>query len=172
MWTDLACADLQAYVDMRKIGSGRGMVSAYPRQLESLIRLAEAHAKVRFSEKVETIDVEEAKRLHREALKQSATDPRTGFVDISILTTGKQHKKNSNCLNVGLQPPRPPNFKYISCSLPGMSATARKRKEEVAQALKKLIQAKGKTPAMKYQQLLDDLRGQSETVRVIKQLCS
>uniref|UniRef100_A0A7N9ARK1 DNA replication licensing factor MCM4 n=1 Tax=Mastacembelus armatus TaxID=205130 RepID=A0A7N9ARK1_9TELE len=123
---------IEAYVDMRKIGSGRGMVSAYPRQLESLIRLAEAHAKVRFSEKVETLDVEEAKRLHREALKQSATDPRTGFVDISILTTG-------------------------------MSATARKRKEEVAQALKKLIQAKGKTPAMKYQQLLDDLRGQSET---------
>lgn len=78
----------QAYVDMRKIGSGRGMVSAYPRQLESLIRLAEAHAKVRFSEKVENIDVEEARRLHREALKQSATDPRTGFVDISILTTG------------------------------------------------------------------------------------
>uniref|UniRef100_A0A8C2JW89 DNA replication licensing factor MCM4 n=1 Tax=Cyprinus carpio TaxID=7962 RepID=A0A8C2JW89_CYPCA len=122
---------IEAYVDMRKIGSGRGMVSAYPRQLESLIRLAEAHAKVRFSSKVESIDVEEAKRLHREALKQSATDPRTGFVDISILTTG-------------------------------MSATARKRKEEVAQALKKLIQSKGKTPAMKYQQLFDDLRGQSE----------
>ncbi|XP_040027161.1 DNA replication licensing factor MCM4 [Gasterosteus aculeatus] len=123
---------IEAYVDMRKIGSGRGMVSAYPRQLESLIRLAEAHAKVRFSEKVENIDVEEARRLHREALKQSATDPRTGFVDISILTTG-------------------------------MSATARKRREDIAQVLKKLIQSKGKTPAMKYQQLLDDLRGQSET---------
>lgn len=74
---------------MRKVGSSRGMVSAYPRQLESLIRLAEAHAKVRFSNKVEAIDVEEAKRLHREALKQSATDPRTGIVDISILTTGQ-----------------------------------------------------------------------------------
>uniref|UniRef100_A0A669QX14 DNA replication licensing factor MCM4 n=1 Tax=Phasianus colchicus TaxID=9054 RepID=A0A669QX14_PHACC len=123
---------IEAYVDMRKIGSGRGMVSAYPRQLESLIRLAEAHAKVRFSEKVETIDVEEAKRLHREALKQSATDPRTGIVDISILTTG-------------------------------MSATARKRKEELAQALKKLIQSKGKTPALKYQQLFEDLRAQSDT---------
>ncbi|KAK2527835.1 DNA replication licensing factor MCM4 [Columba livia] len=123
---------IEAYVDMRKIGSGRGMVSAYPRQLESLIRLAEAHAKVRFSEKVETIDVEEAKRLHREALKQSATDPRTGIVDISILTTG-------------------------------MSATARKRKEELAQALRKLIQSKGKTPALKYQQLFDDLRAQSDT---------
>lgn len=119
-------------MDMRKIGSGRGMVSAYPRQLESLIRLAEAHAKVRFSEKVETIDVEEAKRLHREALKQSATDPRTGIVDISILTTG-------------------------------MSATARKRKEELAQALRKLIQSKGKAPSLKYQQLLDDLRAQSDT---------
>lgn len=83
---------------MRKIGSGRGMVSAYPRQLESLIRLAEAHAKVRFSEKVETIDVEEAKRLHREALKQSATDPRTGFVDISILTTGTE---DSECISKG-----------------------------------------------------------------------
>ncbi|KAL7984323.1 hypothetical protein Chor_002893 [Crotalus horridus] len=123
---------IEAYVDMRKVGSGKGMVSAYPRQLESLIRLAEAHAKVRFSAKVETIDVEEAKRLHREALKQSATDPRTGIVDISILTTG-------------------------------MSATARKRKEELAQALKKLIQSKGKTPALKYQQLFEDLRAQSET---------
>lgn len=38
---------VQAYVDMRKIGSGRGAVTAYPRQLESLIRLAEAHAKMR-----------------------------------------------------------------------------------------------------------------------------
>uniref|UniRef100_A0A8C5GBB6 DNA replication licensing factor MCM4 n=1 Tax=Gouania willdenowi TaxID=441366 RepID=A0A8C5GBB6_GOUWI len=129
---------IEAYVDMRKIGSGRGMVSAYPRQLESLIRLSEAHAKVRFSERVETIDVEEAKRLHREALKQSATDPRTGFVDISILTTG-------------------------------MSATARKRKEEVAQALKKMIQTKARTPAMKYQQLLEELRAQSETA-VTKEL--
>ncbi|KAM9627045.1 DNA replication licensing factor MCM4 isoform 3-T3 [Trichechus inunguis] len=122
---------IEAYVDMRKIGSSRGMVSAYPRQLESLIRLAEAHAKVRFSDKVEAIDVEEAKRLHREALKQSATDPRTGIVDISILTTG-------------------------------MSATSRKRKEELAEALKKLILSKGKTPALKYQQLFEDIRGQSD----------
>lgn len=54
--------------------------------------------------------------------------------------------------------------------LTGMSATARKRKEEVAQALKKLIETKGKTPAMKYQQLLNDLRGQSETVSVLNRL--
>lgn len=53
---------IQAYVDMRKIGSGRGQISAYPRQLESLIRLSEAHAKVRFSQTVEIDDVEEAYR--------------------------------------------------------------------------------------------------------------
>nr|XP_022904084.1 DNA replication licensing factor MCM4 [Onthophagus taurus] len=79
---------IQSYVDMRKIGSGRGQITAYPRQLESLIRLAEAHAKVRFSEVVTVEDVEEAYRLHREALKQSATDPLSGKIDVGILTTG------------------------------------------------------------------------------------
>lgn len=79
---------VQSYVDMRRIGSGRGQVSAYPRQLESLIRLAEAHAKLRFSETVDVVDVDEAYRLHREALKQSATDPLSGKIDIGILTTG------------------------------------------------------------------------------------
>lgn len=79
---------IQAYVDMRKIGAGRGQISAYPRQLESLIRLSEAHAKVRLSHTVDMQDVEEAWRLHREALKQSATDPLSGKIDVGILTTG------------------------------------------------------------------------------------
>ncbi|KAL7735926.1 hypothetical protein ACLKA6_002369 [Drosophila palustris] len=79
---------IQAYVDMRKVGAGRGQISAYPRQLESLIRLSEAHAKVRLSNVVELRDVEEAWRLHREALKQSATDPLSGKIDVGILTTG------------------------------------------------------------------------------------
>jgi len=34
------------------------------------------------------IDVEEAYRLHREAVKQSATDPQTGRIDLGIITTG------------------------------------------------------------------------------------
>jgi DNA replication licensing factor MCM4 len=79
---------IQCYVDMRKIGSGRGQISAYPRQLESLIRLAESHAKVRLSQKVELVDVDESWRLYREALKQSATDPHSGKIDVGILTTG------------------------------------------------------------------------------------
>merc|ERR1719481_52359 len=80
---------IENYVEMRKIGAGRGQITAYPRQLESLIRLSEAHARMRFSKTVELEDVEEAARLHREALKQSSTDPLTGRIDASILATGQ-----------------------------------------------------------------------------------
>uniref|UniRef100_A0A158R5C2 DNA replication licensing factor MCM4 n=1 Tax=Syphacia muris TaxID=451379 RepID=A0A158R5C2_9BILA len=78
---------IERYVQMRK-GSGPGQVSAFPRQLESLIRLSEAHAKIRLSNVVSVQDVENAYSLHREALKQSAVDPNTGRVDINILAAG------------------------------------------------------------------------------------
>ena len=78
---------IHCYLDMRKVGAGRGAICAYPRQLESLIRLSEAHAKVRLSDKVLKEDVDEAMRLYREALKQSIMDPKTGAIDISILVS-------------------------------------------------------------------------------------
>lgn len=95
----------QAYVEMRKAGSGRGQITAYPRQLESLVRLAEAHAKMRFKNIVEVSDVEEAKRLHREAIKQSAIDPNSGKIDISILTTGfsSTHRRIQDQISIGLK---------------------------------------------------------------------
>ncbi|KAH8873524.1 DNA replication licensing factor mcm4-A [Schistosoma japonicum] len=79
---------VREYVEMRKLGSGRGQISAYPRQLESLVRLAEAHARLRLSNQVTADDCREARRLQREALKQAAIDPLTGIIDINILTTG------------------------------------------------------------------------------------
>ncbi|VDO68525.1 unnamed protein product [Schistosoma mattheei] len=79
---------VREYVEMRKLGSGRGQISAYPRQLESLVRLAEAHARLRLSNHVTADDCREARRLQREALKQAAIDPLTGTIDINILTTG------------------------------------------------------------------------------------
>jgi len=96
---------IQSYVKMRQVGSGRGQVTAFPRQLESLIRLAEAHAKLRFSQTVDLQDVEEASRLHREALKQSATDPLSGKIDVSILTTGQSEgsRKRRQMVKEGLK---------------------------------------------------------------------
>ncbi|CAF1604569.1 unnamed protein product [Rotaria sp. Silwood1] len=67
--TELASKLLvRTYVEMRKVRNSKKQILVYPRQLESLIRLAEAHAKVRLSDKVEEFDVKEAKRLYRKAL--------------------------------------------------------------------------------------------------------
>lgn len=63
-------------------------ITATTRQLESMIRLAEAHAKMRLSQTVEASDVEEAVRLIKSALKQAATDARTGLIDMGLLTEG------------------------------------------------------------------------------------
>ena len=58
------------------------------RQRESMIRLSEAHAKMRLSDEVTGNDVREAVRLIKSALKQAATDARTGLIDMSLLTEG------------------------------------------------------------------------------------
>lgn len=77
---------------MRKLGedvrAAERRITATTRQLESMIRLAEAHAKMRLSEFVTQADVEEAVRLIKSALKQSATDARTGLIDMGLLTEG------------------------------------------------------------------------------------
>lgn len=88
--TEESCRKLvAAYVEMRQLGSGRKTITATPRQLESLIRLSEAHARMRFSHTVEPVDVEEAIRLMKVALQQAATDPRTGLIDMDLLATGQ-----------------------------------------------------------------------------------
>ncbi|GBG71882.1 hypothetical protein CBR_g10818 [Chara braunii] len=75
---DDAAEDLiNAYVEMRRMGGNRKIITATPRQLESLVRVSEALARMRFSLQVERCDVAEAVRLLRVAMQQSATDPRT-----------------------------------------------------------------------------------------------
>lgn len=63
-------------------------ITATTRQLESMIRLSEGHARMRYSEFVELEDVKEAFRLMREAIRTSAMDPRTGKIDMGMLNTG------------------------------------------------------------------------------------
>jgi DNA replication licensing factor MCM4 len=82
---------VEMYVNMRRKGklSGRGKtVTGTTRQLESMIRLSEAHAKMRLSPIVEEVDVREAYRLIEEAMQSSAIDPMTGLVDLDLIQTG------------------------------------------------------------------------------------
>jgi len=88
--SDDASVDLvNGYVSMRKLGSGKKTITATPRQLESLVRISEAHARMRFSETVERVDVAEALRLVKVAIQQAAIDPRTGTIDMDLITTGR-----------------------------------------------------------------------------------
>ena len=77
---------------MRKLGedvrAAERRITATTRQLESMIRLAEAHAKMRLAEEVTADDVMEAVRLIKSAIKQAATDSRTGLIDMGLLTEG------------------------------------------------------------------------------------
>jgi DNA replication licensing factor MCM4 len=69
--TEEACNRLsQAYVEMRNINSDRKTVTATPRQLESMIRLSEAFAKMSFPTEVQVIDVENSISLIKSALQQ------------------------------------------------------------------------------------------------------
>ncbi|KAL8345521.1 hypothetical protein RB601_005531 [Gaeumannomyces tritici] len=82
---------VESYVEMRKLGedvrSAEKRITATTRQLESMIRLSEAHAKMRLCHEVSRDDVREAYRLIRSALKTAATDAQ-GRIDMSLLTEG------------------------------------------------------------------------------------
>nr|CAB3473261.1 unnamed protein product [Digitaria exilis] len=91
--SDEAAEELtRGYVEMRKRGNSPGsrkkVITATARQIESLIRLSEALARMRFSEVVEVRDVVEAFRLLEVAMQQSATDHATGTIDMDLIMTG------------------------------------------------------------------------------------
>ncbi|KAI5962244.1 mcm4 [Candida pseudojiufengensis] len=83
---------VKSYVEMRKLGEdvriNEKRITATTRQLESMIRLSEAHAKMRLSNRVELIDVKESVRLIKSAIKDYATDPITGRIDMDMVQTG------------------------------------------------------------------------------------
>ena len=79
---------VEGYVDMRRLGGGRKTITATPRQLESLVRLAESLARMRLSHVAEARDAKEALRLMRAAMQQAAWDPKTGQIDMDKILTG------------------------------------------------------------------------------------
>jgi replicative DNA helicase Mcm len=69
------------YIDMRSLYSGE-TVPITLRQNEALIRLAEASAKIRLSDKVEVQDAERAIDVMRYSIEQLGYDYETGKIDI------------------------------------------------------------------------------------------
>ena len=77
------------YLGLRRQGEDRDSpVPVTARQLEALVRLCEASARVRLSNEITTDDSRRVIRVVESCLRQVAFDAETGKFDVDILTTG------------------------------------------------------------------------------------
>ena len=98
--TDEAIEEIQQYyVQMRNSGQGdEAGIKSVPitaRQLEALVRLAEASAKIRLSDKVLKQDAQKAIEMIDFCLGQIAKDSETGVIDIDRISSGIPAKERS-----------------------------------------------------------------------------
>lgn len=87
------------YVKMRNSStSDDGIITIpiSPRQLEGLVRLSEASARTRLSDKVSKQDSQRAIQLVNYCLNQIGLDPETGKIDIDRISTGIPATERSN----------------------------------------------------------------------------
>ncbi len=79
------------YIELRKKSAERedAPLAITTRQLEALIRLAEAHARMALKEKVEADDAAEAVRLMNTVLEKVGMDVEAGVLDIDTILVGK-----------------------------------------------------------------------------------
>ncbi|WP_286879094.1 minichromosome maintenance protein MCM [Methanoculleus sp. UBA413] len=76
------------YMRLRNLASGNKPVPVTARQLEALVRLAEASARMRLSNTVDTEDTDRILRIVDACLRQVAYDAESGSFDIDKLVTG------------------------------------------------------------------------------------
>ncbi len=92
--TDEAIEKIQEYyTELRSLGSQQDTVPITARQLEALVRLAEASAKARLSDRVLLEDAERAVALHEAMMKEVGVDRKTGKLDYDIIATGQPKSK-------------------------------------------------------------------------------
>ena len=89
------------YIQLRKIAQDRDApVPITARQLEALIRLGEARAKMRLSNKVEAEDAEAVIKLFKNTLFKVGIDPETGKLDIDVIMTGKPKSQRDRLIHL------------------------------------------------------------------------
>ena len=88
------------YVSLRKMGKKENTFPITARQIEGIIRLAEASAKIRLSEEVSLIDAERAISLTDFVLKDVFTDKETGLIDSDIVNIGQSKSKIDKVRNI------------------------------------------------------------------------
>jgi len=81
------------YIDLRRLGEKENTFPVTPRDLEGLVRLAEAAAKLRLSPRVELQDAETAIRLKDYVLKDVFIDRTTGKLDSDVVALGQPKAK-------------------------------------------------------------------------------
>ncbi|MFA5268187.1 MAG: minichromosome maintenance protein MCM [Methanoregula sp.] len=81
------------YLKLRGIAEPNKPVPVTARQLEALVRLAEASARIRLSNTIEPGDAERVIHIVDACLRQIAYDARTGTFDIDKITTGISKEK-------------------------------------------------------------------------------
>jgi DNA replication licensing factor MCM4 len=118
-------------------GGGTRTISATPRQLESLIRLSEALAKMHYRTVVTRADAQEAVHLLKVPTQAAITDPRTGRIDMDMINTGRSSADRQSEEDVQLQ------LQELLTQRRGMRLAVRDVRRQLAE-----VSSDGEAPAM------------------------
>jgi len=99
--TDAAQDRIQEeYLQLRQANDEDGPVPTNPRMTENLIRLSEARARVRLSDRVTVDDVEYVIDIYRTCMKDVGIDPESGEFDVDVIETGTSKSQRDRISSV------------------------------------------------------------------------
>lgn len=89
------------FVDWRRVAErGEAPLPITVRQLEAIVRLTKANARMRLSDRVTIEDANRAINLIKRSLQEAGIDTETGKLDIDVLMTGKPKSQRDNIRRV------------------------------------------------------------------------
>lgn len=88
------------YVTLREKGIDSGTIPVTARQLQSMIRLACAKARIRNSSTASEQDVTDILKIYESAYGEAATDHETGAPDIDMIMTGKPKSQRDRVITI------------------------------------------------------------------------